>query len=238
MNNYDMSSTGINIELNVGYDLALAEENRNEYFEDFEDDYYTYVYTPLREPSKIVCVGDLLEVTIPSFDISDDILINEFYYDEDHTEDFSYERIWEEVLYNIDMRDMHKYIEILDKYKVSYIKLYDEVIDKGYNYDDTANVIIPHYLRKDLGLEEDADLVEIFKQDIHSVLWDIPISASITINGVTYWSNIFNGLYEVDGGQCWDKDVFIKEVIEEFNIYNKEVLFKELTKLVPDELEI
>lgn len=233
MNNYNCSTSGISIGIDTFYDGDMGRINWQENFERYYGD-STYINTYTNE--KIVHFDDMVQIN--DYTGARECLFDHFLY-EDAFEDFdSDEDALAEIQANYEYpKDLEVYLETLEYYNIKYEKLYFEVVTKGYSQGDYAEVLILNSIREAYGIKDDVDLENHFQQDIDSMFWDAPITARATINDEEFYSETFDGMYEIYGERQWDSGVFIEEVIDSFPNLDEELLRKELTAIVPDELK-
>lgn len=227
-NNFDCSSTGLNIEVSACYDSSMSQS--------IFDDIYRVVRNNRREPSllirtydfdgdspdKVVEVGKFVsgKQGPMSKELIVDILneYSEYSYD---TESFTYEELKEE-LNNIDI----KYLpEILEDYR-DFFKLNEDLslyTSRGYCQGDIGHVLCK------------ADNCKNYWNLIDHELWDCPVSARVTISGCEYDYYDFEcDMYD------WQKEKFVDAVVKAHtnNLELQEKLKKQLMVMLPDNLEV
>jgi hypothetical protein len=196
MNNYDTSSTGTDIELNVSYDSDLARI----YYKDFINnscgeepvlqldlggrDNYAYIIGDISKPFYKVShltkmkKADLVELC--------EVLLGDYSFDGD---DYTKAELVDELM-GISIENYYK--QINEHY--SYSDFQDKIVhdwytSRGYSQGD-ASIII----------KIDGDLTDSYKTYIDHILWDTPIYFRITINDEDeyYESEFLDDIYEYD----------------------------------------
>jgi hypothetical protein len=233
INNYNMSSTGLNIELDIFYDEDKARDNYTNYLVHLKDDVYEYL--PYNDRSKWKSnscesyikidtqknrLGTLLRLLVEKFDYTD-------------FKSYTKDKAIEEIFDNFQFPDDMLYLEyLLDLYDIQYKKLYISKRIVGYSQGE-CNIVIyrPKIFRQQTVLKEDElkdeDLVN--SDWLCNLLYDAPLYLIITINGVEYESDIYHNRY-ID----FNKNTFIQECLYHFKEVDKDILQQELERIVPD----
>ena len=232
MNNFDESSSGINIEAFVYYDNGQSQWRFEKNFTHIVGDTYWYkTYDGIPKPE---CFEDLFTIEQPELQTSLDILHEQFYYNNDLTEDdFDKDRAWEEVIGNFSFpKDLSDFVEMLENYDINHTKSFERTVSHGYSQSDSAEIFVPIKIRENYGLADEDDLIGNVKEDIDHFLWDSPLVVRITINEEEYCSDLFDSGYDE-----YDMDEFIKEILNYFvnDGLDMELLQSELEGLLPDE---
>ena len=232
MNNFDESSSGINIEAFVYYDNEQSQRNFNDNFTNIVGDTYWYkTYDGIPKPE---CFEDLFTIEPPELQASLDILNEQFYYNNDLTEDdFDKDRAWEEVMGNFSFpNDLSDFVEMLESYDIKHTKSFERTTSRGPCQGDYVEIFIPLQIRENYGLADNVDLVDNVQEDINHFLWDSPLVVRVTVNDEEYYSELFDGGYDE-----YDMDEFIEEILNYFvnDELDMELLQSELEGLLPTE---
>jgi len=247
-NNFDKSSTGLNVEVNICNDLSLAQINFNENIEEFEDGYYIYTnYNNLKYYYKNIYKMKSY-YTVSMLDINDfyDIDINDR-----RTKVILYRYLTREykILYS-DLKDGYvtdgyatqdmldtlldteyslvSLEEFLNRYSIPYKSKFTVLDIRGYSQGDYAQVIIMNDALSTIWGSEPN--IRELEQELTHFFYDAPQSVSITINGDEFISQKYDGYYD-----NYDKQGFTQEVMQEFSGVNTKLLLEILNDLVPEE---
>jgi hypothetical protein len=208
MNNYDVSSTGENIELNVYYDTWLSQI----YFDDWlngSDGYEVNKIDLGGRDNYLYLIGESEAPFYKKSELSK----------KPKAELFELMYQYDLLSYNADINDYKKSEYIEDLMGVSILRHYEWLASQYYWHDISAN--IPHNYFISCGYSQ-GDAVYIVKIDgltkeykkyIDNIFWDCPIYFYIEINGTEIareW-DILNDCYE------WNIDA-IKEKITALDI--------------------
>ena len=228
MNNFNISNTGISIELTLNYNNEQGGWNCDDNFTSLGDS--LQFYSTWLDIDKPIEFSDLYTVKPKS--------VNELTEALDDYDEWEFDNL-DDAVAEFDARfsfpaDMEDYEQTLDSAGIVYTKKFEEVISRGNSQGDYQKVIIPLALREGYGLKDDINLSETCKGDIDDLLWNAPLSCRIIVNGEDYLSEDFDGQYI-----SFDKTTFINEVMDAYEDsgINMTILKQELVDLVPDEPE-
>lgn len=224
INNYNTSSTGIDIELSVSYNGDMARWNWEENFLSCSNSIYIYTnyenlkidsFEELFESNELTTEESLLELVNSKFD--------------EEAEDCSFTELLDWYVFPTDILEL---VEDLEEYKVKHTRLYQTTSSTGYSQGNCSEVLVPTKLRELWGLDDDKDLIgKDLKTLIDNYFWDYPYSIRGTVNDVEWYSESLDGQYK-----GYDKDTVIKEILESFKEdVDVKVLESELQDLVPNE---
>ena len=230
-NNFNQSSSGINITYGVEVDYSSSQYIFDENFKFLKDE--LVIYTDWSNLSGEYSVEDdyIIEDTKYNRVILKKLLVDEKYYNfSELTNNFD-ELI--ELVFNInvdedDLKDLFRY------YNIKYTSNYTKLVSRGYNQGDYMEVLVnTKEFKKIIGVEFDKNL---YQKIFDSKLWDAPLSVWVDINDIRFYSPLMDGLYCNDGG--YNKEIFIKEILEEFKDkkLDLEVLKEELINTLPSEI--
>ena len=226
-NNFDKSSSGINIQAESCYDTMLSQDYFKWSIKEIKLNYKTRIFT-YEDASSIEKVGDFCELSKDAtrkdlVDLFDEI--DGCYNEEDYTD----EEIREEILNANPAMIQNRFWEsrIGDTLKIKDgFTLYHT---RGYCQGDIETVIYK-------GSVSDSGI----KNEIDHLFWDAPVCAHVTINS--------NEFYYTDMSECdnykWEKNKFIDYICGEIRDENcgedlkknRDYIRETLEKLLPDEL--
>jgi hypothetical protein len=238
MNNYDKSSSGINIDLVACYVGDAARGNWGENFAELEGLGYWYTaYNQVPVPTEL---RDFITIKPQSIGqlIEDLNGIGDSWYENEDFEDLD-SAISEVFLSYSHLGDLQDLIKILVTSGIPYTKRYIKIVTKGCSQGDIHDVYYnPTKLRELWGTPisySDESLLESGYVD--NLFWDYPMFVRITINDEEFYSEKFDGQYEQWNKLGWCKETFIEECLTHYTELNKKVLKEQLGIVVPDELE-
>lgn len=203
MNNFDTSSTGVNIELNACYDLDLSriyfeeaffaiKEGRKDLlvysegdFSDFEKE-YTFTKEALKHawneynntPAKRAVYG-----------FSDKM-------------GFSYSKATKQDLIDFIKNDLYSEEDwIVFCEKAGFKANYDIVVSRGYCQGDHREVIVPHKFWECIGVKKPDCVQTNLGNTIDHLLWDCPVYCRFTVNDEEFYID-----QELKDCYNWDKN--------------------------------
>jgi len=230
-NNFDISSTGINLTLSAYLDSDCGRILFDEQFERFKCDNYL-LYSPSYREDKLTNfsntdiftlkqakdekMGAYLNKLLAFFKgemseemedgDSDDVIINT-------VRDFANE---------LDTSDMKSFLRKLRYYGIDYDLHYDFLEVRGYN--EYYTIIV-----------KKCDIFAGMKDYLYNLLFESPISCSLTYNGVDFYSTYENNY-------VWNKEAVLEDFVQQVMLTNHTELFdvalfkEELTKIIPKDL--
>ena len=264
MNNFDKSSSGIDIEASVFHDSLMSYENFRENFEEadssFGKDLWVYtnfgnIYYQLRKKWNIpedrklsmkdligyIDYDDLFEIdwtTVSKKTLGKWILDN---YRDDlrmtkgEMEDYVYDALKD------DYSNLEYFEEQLDKLGVKYKKKFEVISVRGYSQGDYGEVLVLiDELRSMWGTNEsisNEELLRDIQKESEHYFYDAPMCVRVVVNGQDYYSEKFDGMYEIWGELQYSKEEVIDEFVQMIDIEDKALLKEELDKVIPEKLE-
>ena len=230
-NNFDCSSTGLNIEVSACYDSdcsrIMYDDMYNTYYSDKQMGVAlcvrTYDFNLDKLPTTVGEVGyfknkgnhgPITKETMVE-------ILNEYHDYSYDAESFTMQELKDE-LKDIDIR----YVPDLLHYFGAYYHLNDGValyVSRGYCQGDVVNVLC----KKEMAEEGTT---------IDHELWDCPIGAHVTISGCEYNYYDFEGCLQYE----WNKKGFIEGVVTTHtnNLELQERIRQQLEVMLPDELDV
>jgi len=242
-NNYDTSSSGLDLEVNIFLDTDMSQIN---FDENITENKYLgkYIYTDFGNLAyhlkkkwghgDMVGIYDLIDLDdLYTFEggRGDKLKLIKFLVSE-YGEYYSDLKDLEitEIIESIFDNGLNEIDNIISNSGISYKKLYEIIPITGYSQGDRDEVIIlTEFLKELWGIDKiDLDSTSV---DITHYFYDSPIHARCEINGEEYISEKFDGQYIE-----FDKGEFIEEVVSQFK-GDKTLLKAELEKITPNTLE-
>ena len=203
MNNFDQSSTGVNIELSVFRDICLSQLYFDDYFfkvgddliysgDNFSDFEKGYTFT---KPDLLVAWAEV--------ESKNDFLENfrtkmGFGYSKATKQDLI-DYIQGELYYKKD------WLEFCNK--AGFKPNFDIVASRGYSQGTYSEVIVPHSFWEAVGIEKPSDVQQSLGSAIDNLLWNAPIHCNLEVNGKEYQIG-----YELKDSYEWDKEEVLKIV--------------------------
>lgn len=252
VNNYNCSSSGLNIEVSVFKDTWLSKINFDDNIARFDFDKDLFLYTDfgnltyhMRDKYK----NDKLDIS-SCWEVRDFIKIDNskplrFYlkfileylgytlpydYFKGFTVDYAIDFIIDNYT---DFEELQEHLD--DFEKIDYKLLVDIIEVTGYSQGDYARVVIFSDLIKEIWGSEEIDL-DALSTDITHYFYDAPMTARVTVNGEEFISEKYDGMYEEWNELEYDKSDFIAEITENFEDIDSVLLKAELEEILPSEL--
>lgn len=239
-NNFDCSSSGVNIECSVFLDDFMSRMNFEENFEILVHSSWgvnsVSIYKDYGNLSDEYCIDNDLVIDETKLSrvkmLKHLVSIGEYYSDFKDCETV-FEMLGD-LIQNDNIKD---YIEVLDDAGIEYSRNYITMTTTGYSQGDFAEILV------NVNEFEDVHCVN-FNKDKHqqyfdNLFWDAPMSVRVTIDGEDFISEKFDGQYRnwIDGKYFdYDKDEFIAEILENFEDVDSDLLKSELDEILPSEV--
>lgn len=205
MNNFDTSSSGLNIELRASYDLDMSrfyfeeafftikEDSKDQLvysegnYSDFEKE-YTFTVKEL----KGAMIDQLCWANYALSDLRADI--------KDYTGD-SWSKVKKADLIDYMQKDWdsNQWNEFCEK--AGFKANFDTVISRGYSQGDYKEVIIPHKFWECVGIKKPECVQSNLGETIGNLLWGCPVYCRFTVNGEEFYID-----QELPDSYRWDKD--------------------------------
>lgn len=224
INNYDLSSTGVNIDLTIGKDSFLGQDRFNENFTRIEDNTYLYIDYGNLSNDFIVTITEEDNEKLKKIVIDNDLNYN---YDSDNLETCQYIDCITENYNNIELYEfcLNNYIEIEERYKTISIS--------GYSQGDYATVIVNTKECKKVWENEFIKAMPNYSDYFVNLFYNQPLYCSIVVNDIDYYVEF------EDEYKYYDSKV-IEEIInwslKNIEVDNKDLLKEQLTELLPTDL--
>lgn len=233
MNNFDTSSTGLNIELNASYDLDLSrfyfeeafftiKEGRKDLlvysegnFSDFEKD-YTFTKKEL--------LAAIMDQFFPS-------MLESIWLKDDFKTKMGF------TLSKANKQDLTDYVKETCYYiedwfafceKAGFKANFDIIISRGYSQGDYKEVIVPHKFWECIGVKKPDCVQSNLGDTVDRLLWDCPIYCRVIVNGEEYYLDDC-----LDDCYSWDK----AEVLEKAQMLFKNSFTSEQQTIIIDFLQ-
>jgi hypothetical protein len=240
-NNYNQSTTGINIETSIFLDSDLTQWNFDDNFKTIESDIFhsrdqELIYTNFGN------LSNDFDFYISNKTSKNNLLFLCKYLFDDISELKYFDK--QMLIDEIETEFYHNYYfeeikQLIEKYDIkSFLDDYIIIESKGYSQGDFARVFINYKeYKKVTGYKgTKTNLEKNLLTLIDSMLWDCVITARLEINEEEYIMQI-DGFY--NNWEClkkYDVETEIKEVIKNFPKLDKKVLTQELKNLLPQDL--
>ena len=240
INNYDKSSTGINIEANICWNNDVAQDNWNNNFIKLKSGPYKnyYLYTDWDNVSAyyndkypnnsgIEHIMDIEECyniaeTKRNLTILRYLTVKEYgllCYSEAKVNYRAIDLV--ELLFDTDC------VDNIDDLDIEYTSKVDILETIGYSQGDYENVLIATDVLKQIWGNEPN--INDLQEEINHLFWDQPLYCVVTINGEEYDYAVQNGTYS------YDKDTLIDELCNAIEDVDTDVLRTELENILPEE---
>lgn len=243
MNNYDISSTGVNLELSVSWDNDLSRMY-------FDESFHVLQYSGYRQHS-ILVFNWFGNTDQSDFDFSD--IENYTFTKSDLIE-------WlKEAFYTSELNDLstcyfnkpfsklskNELLELIeseiydyqDEFKLRFTPTYQTIVSRGYCQGDYSEIIFTKSLLDKMreGLtsckdKTDQEIAEYFQDDIDHLLWDSPLYARLTIDDEEYYLDDFQNDH-----YSYDKEETIEHVKNTLKHEKLDIIIKFLTDNLPDQ---
>jgi hypothetical protein len=216
MNNYDISSTGDNVELHCFYDTSLAQS----FYDDFERE---NTRLSIGRDSSLFLIG---EVEGPYYSKSDLLA---------YSKQALYElcQQYELIDYSVALNDYNKDDYIDDLLKITIKRHYEWLVNEHSWNGLSENIQHDFYISRGYSQGDAVYIVSMnrpvtkeLRQHVDNVLWNSPIYINASINGDDYYTDDFIGY---DDAYEWNRESII-EKIKTFSIseYAKQWLVNNL----------
>jgi len=227
VNNFDTSSTGINIEGSFFYDTDISRMYFDETFDKIKNGLLFYNgHDQIKDDVSFTVKGnksnliEFLNMYVGDYDWKDN----------------SKSELLDEVINNLDvsLENFETISNDLKDYRIELVPStpIEKIITRGYSQGDYLEVLyFPEKLKELWGNDVDESSLQT---DIDHLCWDTPIYGNVTINDVEF-------LYEGDPYE-WEREKYIKSIIEHYEgikdhkPIKMETLISELEEIVPKEI--
>lgn len=228
VNNFDSSSSGVNVEVNV-YRAEIDAQYR--YDENFEELCSNDVKQYIDWGNIGVCSNEeLFKIKTSN---SKQSIIDAIEYLVGYCDDSIVKDDLIEVLYDMDFCDLYAPTWSRNKSVFDLLDVkcnFEVVVSTGYSQGDVRDVIIPHKLADVWGCKK-SDMMNGMQEEIDHLIWDTPINGEIVVDGSEYFITEY-----MDSNYEWDADA----VLESFKSTHDDlddVVFEEIEELLPTELD-
>lgn len=240
MNNFDQSSTGLNITVSAFRDTDLSrfyfeeafftiKEGREDLlvycegnFNDFEKEY------SFTKAELLVAYVDHMGDTYSRSDFLNDFKTNMGYGYSNACKDDLVEHVKHELYYPY---EWHTFCE-----KAGFKANFDIVVSTGYCQGDYREVIVPHKLWECIGIPKPLDVQSNLGGHIDNLLWDCPVYCRFEVNGQEFYID-----QELKSGYSWDKSEALeiaKNLIKDsFTIEDQVIIMDFLSSALKTDLD-
>jgi hypothetical protein len=201
MNNFDTSSSGLDIELVANYDLDLSRIYFDECFARIGDQLvygegqcsdFVKAYTFTVDDLKDAIIGQLCWTNYGISDLKADI--------KGYTGN-SWSKIKKADLVKYMQKDWDSYQWNEFCEKAGFAANFDTVISRGYSQGDYEKVIVPYKLWECIGVKKPECVQSNLVKTINNLLWNSPVYCRFTVNGEEFYID-----QELTDVYKWDKD--------------------------------
>ena len=197
-NNFDMSSSGVNIEIVVFWDIGMSQYNWRENFYELEKDLYLYVNWGNIDPDKFKPF--IIKDTKKNIKKMARKLAKERGGTiKERFEELSCYDIYgafEELCSWLSIDSYEDKLDLLEELEIDYYITFEEYTTRGYSQGDVATVWIPtKMLEKIWGNKITTETMMRIKQDIHNFFWEPPLYLRIYIDGKEWYPEGIDGYY-------------------------------------------
>lgn len=198
MNNFDISSSGDNLELHAFYDTSLAQS----FYDDFERENTRLSFG---RDSSMFLIGDAEAPYYSRLDL-----------DAKSKQDiFELCQQYELIDYSVSLNDYDKNEYIDDLLKVTHKRHYEWLVNEyGWNCGD--NIQHDFYISKGYSQGDavyivslDGPITKDYRAYVDNVLWDAPIYINASVNGEDYYTDDFIGY---DDAYEWNRESIIEKI--------------------------
>jgi hypothetical protein len=241
MNNFNMSNTGLNVEVNIGYDQFMSQINFDENIDliDIKNNEY-FIYSYYGNIDTNIDLNDLFEFDLMDISLKAICTFNNLDIN-NCDEDDRISLIEEFENYQLSNLSLEEIEIAFNDLEIEYKKLYDVVSISGYNQRDNEDVIIlTDQLKKVWGV--DNINMEQLKTQLEHYFYDAPVIVWVTINDHDLYLSL-NGEYLEWNELEYNKEDVIDEIIDQaigeevITANDVELLRDELVKLLPVDIE-
>jgi len=230
-NNFNQSSSGVNIELFLGYDIELSQINFDDNFEPIKDSFIFY---------KDFGNMKLNENLDYYFNIGNTkqnrkgllrILNNLDYFSYYKLDAFNVENLIKEIIYGYELHQLEELDNLLIENHIKFTTNFECIEISGYSQNAYNTVLVDKKQFKEVnGIDFDFDS-RVYRRRFKNYCYDSPLSCRAIINNKEYCSETLDEQYIE-----FDKEIFITDIIKQVKNIDVELLTKELNKLVPEDL--
>ena len=213
MNNFDQSSTGVNIEFIHFFDTSMAYDYFKTDIERIKNNIYMYIGGG--EYNKNSYLPTIKRPDDKKLELLQKQLIKE---DGDRYDDLALDDVWEQFLDDlyeydwIDPKDESEFYVILEKYGIEYTLNHSIIYSYGYSQGDIAIVVVPYGKDNDKG----------FRDYIGHLFWDTPYYGVLNVNNKEYYlCDYLEDCYDISEDDVVD---VLRKIGEELSEKEREVL--------------
>ena len=230
-NNFDQSSSGINIELFLGYDIDLAGINFEDNFELIDSKFIFYKDYGNMELNENLDYYFNVEDTKENRKGLLKALHSLEYFTGFKLECYTTYYLFQQLLicsYAV-LKNLNEIKNLLSTNNVKFSTNFECVEITGYNQRDYNTILVDKKQFKAVnGVDFDS---KVYRRRFKHYCYDSPLSCRAVINNKEYYPETLDGQYVE-----FDKEIFITDIIKQVKNIDIELLTKELEDLVPEEV--
>ena len=211
LNNFDTSSSGVNIEFTGFYSNDRSSNDFNESFMKHGDKWIFTSYgnlpsdwqpietldpdVPIEDFIKVCLAEDWYNFLCRIESVKDKLVVLHEQLGVDSWREIGYDEIAEWALEFFDS-------DVTENLRENYLtKNYTEKRVRGYSQGDVIDVVVPDALRNILGVPDEFEIVT--DQEIENLVYRAPVDARITINGTEeFLDDVLSDVYHWDKGEA------------------------------------
>jgi len=229
-NNFDKSSSGVNIELFLNYNIDLSQINFDDNFKLIEDSFLFYKDFGNMKLNENLDYYFNINNTIKNKKKLLTILNYNNYFDYYHL-DYDVNNLLCEIIryIGISLKNMEDLDNLLVKNYVKFSTNFEYTEITGYSQSDFCKILVDTKQFKEVvGVDFDS---KVYRHIFKNYCYDSPLSCCAIINNKEYYPETLDGQYIE-----FDKEIFIDDIIKQVKNIDVELLTKGLEKLVPEKI--
>lgn len=230
MNNFDQSSTGVNLELSCIYDTYMS---RIDFDDNFTREDDQLLYTDFGQCGKNFEKNYTQDITVKDYF---KLICKELYFNDvkDCFSDlhYSYGKLKECSIQDLNdfVWDMYQCNNSYDEFmEENFTPEFDVLISTGYCQGDYQEVIIPMDYWKVHGIERTEKRLKDLSDHIDNLLWDCPVCCRLEIDGEEYFLDEY-----LDNIYDYDKNLIVEKFKKDLQHDKKDLIIDWLADNLPD----
>lgn len=228
VNNFDSSSSGVNVEVNVYMAEIDAQYRFDENFDEFCTDVLQYC-----DWRNLEILGNDELFTINPKKVTKKDVIYALEYLQGYCDDSMLKDDLIDELMNLNFCDLYAPTWSRNKSVFDLIDVkcnFEIVRSSGYSQGDVKDVIIPHKFVDVWGCKK-SNMMNGLQDEIDNLLWNTPINGEIIVDGNDYFITEY-----MDSDYEWDADAVLESFKSTHDDFDS-VVFEEIEKLLPTEID-
>lgn len=230
MNNFDKSTSGINLEMTAFYDIGLSHLEFNDNFQRLENGLLQFIDYGNFEQIDSLADGDLYKITksgLIKILKEDPHLWNDC---REYLSQSPYKANKGDLLDFI-QQDMQQ-DDLIDLLQDNFITLYDVVTVTGYSQGDRVDVVFLHRDQKEYNYKDKRDFLRTMADHFESLIYRCPAFVRLDVDGVEWDLSEY-----LDDVYYYDKDQIIDGFKQAYDGVDPEYVIKWLDDNLPEWLD-